>query len=56
MTKIRYIYQDRCKKWKIVCDSKVISKHITFTHAQEYIPKLFKQNRISNNYKIEPIR
>lgn len=53
--KIDYIYQDRCKRWKVTCSGKVISKHITFAHAQDHIPKLFRQNRINNNYKIEPI-
>jgi len=53
-TTIKYIYPDRKKTWAIVCDGKVISKHISFIHAQEHITKLFREKRINNNYKIMP--
>jgi len=56
MLKTKYIYEDRQKKWQVVCDGKVISKHIDFYHAQEYIPKLFRAGRINNGYEILPIK
>lgn len=44
------------KEWQVVCNGKVISKHISFYHAQENIPKLYKENRIDNSYEIEKIK
>jgi hypothetical protein len=55
-TRIKYVYPDRTKKWQIVCNDKIISQHIEFIHAQEYVPRLFKQGRIDNNYEIVPTR
>lgn len=46
----------RTKTWQVVCHGKVISKHIDFWHAQEYIPTLYKEGRIDNSYLIKPIR
>lgn len=54
--KVKYIYPDKRKEWQIICNGKIISKHMDFYHAQEYIPKLFRQGRINNNYEIQPIR
>lgn len=54
--KVKYIYTDRRKKWQVICNGKIISKHIEFIHAQEYIPKLFSQGRINNDYEIQPIK
>jgi len=55
MEKAKYINTDFKKTWQVVCYGKVISKHIDFYHAQNYIPILYKQGRIDNTYTIKPI-
>ena len=56
MLKTKYIYADRRKKWQVVCNGKIISKHIEFIHAQNNITKLFEAGRINNGYEILPIK
>ena len=55
MAQIKYICTDRRKTWQITCKGKIISKHLDFWHAQDAILRLYKQGRIDNSYKIEPI-
>ena len=43
------------KTWQIVENGEVISRHIDFYHAQDYIHTLFNQGKISNSYDILPI-
>jgi len=52
MPKIRYIYKDRTKRWRVVCDGKTISKHITFLHAQNGVERHLRTGKINNNYEI----
>lgn len=55
MGRIKYINIDKRKTWQVTCGGQTISKHIDFWHAQDAIPRLYKQGRIDNTYKIEPI-
>lgn len=51
----KYINLNKRKTWGIFCKRKIISKHINFLLAQDYVSKLFKENKIDNTYEIKPI-
>jgi len=56
MTIIKSYNTDKRKTWHIVCHGKEISKHESLWHAQNYILKLFRENKIDNSYEILPIK
>jgi len=55
MRLIKYLNTSKNKTWKVTCRGKTISKHIDFWHAQDSIERLYKQGKIDNTYRIEPM-
>ena len=46
---------DRTKKWQIICEGKIVSKHVSFYLAQIAATRHLKSGKINNSYKIESL-
>lgn len=47
---------ERTLKFAIVDQGKIISKHIDFYNSQCTVERHLRNNKISNNYEIKPLR
>ena len=54
---MRKVYDvDRHKKFMVICDNKIISKHVSFYLAQCAVERHLKNGRINNNYEIQLVK
>ena len=47
---------DRSKKFAIIDNGKIISKHVDFYNAQLAVERHFRDRKISNKYKIVSLK